>query len=203
MDDDLRFGPLTARDVHVCVDMQRLFAEKTEWQAPWMMRVLPNVLRLAALVPQRTVFTRFIPAKNAAEASGTWVRYYEHWASMTLDRLGHDMIELLPELADLVPPARVVDKRVYSPWLEPGLDRLLKERGCESLVITGGETDVCVLGTVLGAVDRGYRVVLAVDALCSSSDAAHDATLDLYTQRYGQQIEIVSTETVLRNWSAD
>jgi nicotinamidase-related amidase len=28
------------------------------------------------------------------------------------------------------------------------------------LVITGSETDVCVLGTVLGAVDFSYRVII-------------------------------------------
>jgi nicotinamidase-related amidase len=39
------------------------------------------------------------------------------------------------------------------------------------MVITGTETDVCVLATVLGAIDFGYWVVLAIDALCSSSDA--------------------------------
>jgi nicotinamidase-related amidase len=44
-----------------------------------------------------------------------------------------------------------------------------------SLVITGSETDVCVLATALDAVDRGYRVILIENAVCCSSDAGHDA----------------------------
>jgi hypothetical protein len=35
--------------------------------------------------------------------------------------------------------------------------------------VGGVGTDVCVLAAVLGAVDRGYRVVVPTDALCSSS----------------------------------
>ena len=66
------------------------------------------------------------------------------------------------------------------------------------MVIPGDETDVCVLATVLGAVDRGYRVVTVADALCSSSDAIHDAALNLDTRRYGQQVETVTTEALLR-----
>lgn len=70
----------------------------------------------------------------------------------------------------------------------------------DTLVITGGETDVCVLATVLGAIDFGYRVVLVTDALCSSSDATHDALLTVYHQRFAQQVETVEMETVLSNW---
>jgi nicotinamidase-related amidase len=39
----------------------------------------------------------------------------------------------------------------------------------ETLIISGGETDVCVLSTVLSAVDLGYRIILVEGALCSSS----------------------------------
>jgi nicotinamidase-related amidase len=99
-----------------------------------------------------------------------------------------------------VPPAEVVDKRVYSPWVEPGLHDRLRARGVDTLVITGAETDVCVLAAVLGAVDRGYRVVVPTDALCSSSDRTHDALLTLYRERYGQQVETVPSEEILRSW---
>ncbi|UPT63893.1 MAG: cysteine hydrolase [Hyphomonadaceae bacterium JAD_PAG50586_4] len=59
--------------------------------------------------------------------------------------------------------------------------------------ISGCETDVGVLATVLGAVDRGYRVVIVSDALCSSSDETHDALMTLYRQRYTERVETVST----------
>ncbi len=179
--------------------MQRLFAEHTEWHAPWMTRVRPVVHRIARYFPERTIFTRFMPAQRPGEGTGTWRRYYERWASMTLDRLGAGMIELVPELASLVPPAEVVDKVVYSPW--DALDARLRARAADTIVVTGGETDVCVAATVLGAVDRGYRVVLVKDGLCSSSDEAHDAAMCLYATRFGQQVETAAAETVLAAWN--
>jgi nicotinamidase-related amidase len=52
----------------------------------------------------------------------------------------------------------------------------------------------------MAAIDRGFRVVLATDALCSGSDASHDALLMLYRGRFAHQIATVSTEEVLRTW---
>jgi nicotinamidase-related amidase len=76
----------------------------------------------------------------------------------------------------------------------------LRERGIDTLVISGTETDVCVLAAVLGAVDHGFRVVLPVDALCSSTDETHDALMKLYHERYGQQIEAAKTDAILEQW---
>ena len=198
--DDLKFGDLTWTCVHLCVDMQRMFAEATEWRTPWMPRVVPKVRQIAEWRPAQTIFTRFIPADRPGDGKGAWRRYYERWRDMTIERLGRDMIDLVPELASFAPPACVVDKRVYSPWLDEELHRILGARGADAIVISGGETDVCVLSTVLGAVDRGYRVVIATDALCSSSDETHEAMLTLYRNRYGQQVETASVEAILRRW---
>lgn len=200
-DDELRFGPLGESCAHLCVDMQRMFAEHTDWCTPWMPRVLPKVRRIVAAHPRQTVFTRFIPADKAGDGEGTWRRYYERWASMTIEQLGREQIDLVSELAPFVPPAEIVDKHVYSPWLETDLHRRLQARGADTLVVTGGETDVCVLGTVLGAVELGYRVIIVTDGLCSSFDEAHDAMLTLYHGRYGQQVETVTTDTLLRSWA--
>ncbi|MBV8889757.1 MAG: cysteine hydrolase [Alphaproteobacteria bacterium] len=197
----LPFGPLTERTIHLCIDMQNLFAEETPWHTPWMKRVLPVVQRLAERFPERTVFTRFIPARHPDELPGSWGRYYRRWADLTLERLEPRLIELVPALARLVPPAAVVDKRLYSPFSEPELPRLLQKRNADALVVTGTETDVCVLAAVLGAVDHGYRVVLATDALCSSSDETHDALLALYHNRFGQQIEAANSDEILACWT--
>ena len=86
------------------------------------------------------------------------------------------------------------------PFLERGFLDLLRERRVDALVITGAETDVCVLATVIGAVDLGFRVVLATDAICSSSDATHDALLTLYRNRFSEQVETCDTETILHEW---
>ncbi|MBV9077144.1 MAG: cysteine hydrolase [Methylobacteriaceae bacterium] len=200
MDEGLTRGPLGPGAIHLCVDMQRLFAEETDWHTPWMERVRPQVRRLAERFPDRTIFTRFIPLARPGEGRGTWRGYYERWASMTLERLAPGLTDLVPELAALAPPGEIMDKRVYSPWLEPRLERSLAERRADTVLVTGGETDVCVLATVLGAVDRGFRVVVVKDALCSSSDTAHDASVTLYLSRYGQQVEVATVDQVLAAW---
>lgn len=197
-----RDEPLGAGTVHLCVDMQRLFAPGTDWGLDWMPRVLPEIVRLCELGPERTVFTRFIPARRPGEGSGMWRRYYERWASMTLEAIGPEMVELVPELARFVPPAQAVDKPVYSPWLGSDLHQQLRTRHCDTLVISGGETDMCVLGAVLGAVDLGYRTLLVRDAICSTSDESHDDMLRLFADRYGQQVEVASVDEVAELWSA-
>lgn len=197
---ELRFGRLSCSSRHICVDMQKLFAEETDWRTPWMDRVLPSVYQLVAHHPSQTIFTRFIPAEHAGQGIGTWRRYYERWSSMTIESLGIAMIDLVAELAAFMPPAEVLDKHVYSPWFESDLHARLQHQSVDTLIISGGETDVCVLSTVLGAVDRGYRVVLASDALCSSSDEAHDAAIRVYENRYSQQVEVVTTNIILESW---
>ena len=198
--DGLHHGPLGTGTAHLCIDMQNLFTGGTAWHTPWLERVLPVVERIAAAHADRTVFTRFIPADRPGEGEGRWRAYWERWAEMTLDRLPRGAEDLLPPLARLVPPAEVVDKRGYSPWHGTGLHERLRARRIDTLVVTGAETDVCVLAAVLGAVERGYRVVLVTDAICSGSDRTHDALLTLYRERYGQQVETATADQVLAAW---
>ena len=46
--------------VHLCIDMQNIFARGGVWETPWMERVLPVIADLCARYRERTVFTRFI-----------------------------------------------------------------------------------------------------------------------------------------------
>jgi nicotinamidase-related amidase len=151
--DTLRYGPPGENAVHLCVDMQRMFAEATEWKMPWLERVLPNIVAITSAHAERTAFTRFIPARKPGQGVGMWRHYYERWASMTIDRIGPDLVELVPELRRFAPPAKIFDKHVYSPWSGSTLHMQLHDTGIDTVVITGGETDVCVLATALGAID--------------------------------------------------
>lgn len=197
----LQHGPIPASAIHLCIDMQAMFLPGSPWGTPWMERVLPAVLELSVRRPDRCIFTRFIPATDASTAIGTWCRYWRKWESMTLDAVGPDAVELVVPLRPLAPPARLLDKRVYSPWTEGALDRLLRDDPADTLVVSGGETDICVLSAVLGAVDRGYRVIVAADAVCGSADTTHDAVMTLYASRYGEQIELAPTAEILDAWA--
>lgn len=199
-DGELRYGPLGESCAHLCIDMQRLFSEPTPWQVDWLPRILPNCCRITELHPERTFFTRFITVKETGMGHGAWKRYYQRWESMTVDKLGAEMLDLVPDLQKFTPPARIIDKYVYSPWLGTDLHEQLQKGHIDTLVITGGETEVCVLASVMGAIDLGYRVVVVRDALCSSEDDTHDKMIDIYCERFEMQIEAVSTGTILKNW---
>jgi len=193
-------GPLGSNCLHLCIDMQRLFAPGSPWEVPWAQKVLPAIEELTARHPERTLFTRFIPAARPGEGPGAWGRYYRRWAEITLANIDPELVDLMPTLARYSPPARILDKTVYSPWTEGRLDGMLAGSGVDTLIITGGETDICVLATVLGAIDRGYRVVLVTDAICSSADETHDALMALYRSRFTEQVEAVPMHEVLSEW---
>jgi nicotinamidase-related amidase len=196
----LTHGPLTNRTAHLCVDMQNLFAEETPWHVPWLARALPFIERIALCHPDRNIFTRFLPPRDPRDLPGTWQRYYRRWSEMLLDTIDPRLLELVPSLAAMAPHGAVFDKHVYSPFANPHLRAFLHERQIDSLVITGVETDVCVLSAVLAAVDGGFRVVVVRDAMGSSSDATHDALLQLYGTRLQEQIELADAETILSCW---
>jgi nicotinamidase-related amidase len=156
-----------------------------------MERVLPVVATLAGRHPERTLFTRFIPPERHDELPGMWQRYYTRWRLATREQFDLDLLELMPPLAALCPPAAVA---------EPKLLAHLREREADALIISGSETDVCVLATVLSAVDLGYRVIVVRDAVCSSSDEGHDMLLRLYHTRFSEQIETADAATILSHW---
>jgi nicotinamidase-related amidase len=88
----------------------------------------------------------------------------------------------------------------YSSFSEPRLIEHLRQRETDALIVSGSETDVCVLATVLDAVDIGYRVIVVRDAVCSSSDEGHNMLMRLYHTRYTEQIETADAATILAWW---
>ena len=191
---------LTTNTLHLCIDMQRLFGSEGPWSTPWMARVLPQCVALAERHPQATIFTRFITPATPEETFGAWQDFYHRWPETTRDRLNASLLDLLPELARFTPPARVFDKPVYSAFASRRLLAHLRQRSIDTVSLSGAETDVCVLSSVMGAVDHGYKVVIATDAVCSYSDAGHDALLALFRERFSQQVAAATTDEILDRW---
>lgn len=192
--------PIADPAIHLCIDMQRLLGREGPWPTPWVEPALERAVRLVESRPAQTIFTRFVPPQSAAQMPGAWRRFFEKWRGVTREFIDPAMLELLPPLPSFVPPAITVDKGRYSAFIDSRLQILLRERGVTTLVVSGAETDVCVLSTVLSAVDLGYRVIVAADAICSSVDKTHDALMTLYSERFGEQIELADTDAILQSW---
>lgn len=186
--------------VHLCVDMQNIFAPGGLWETPWMEKVLPTIVSIVSRHQAMTVFSRFITPLNPEDRPGQWQNYFRRWRQATRQHVPASALELVPALARYVPPARIVDKPAYSAFSNPNLAGLLMEKSVRTVVITGAETDVCVLSTVLSAVDLGFRVVIVEDALCSSSDVGHDALMTMYRTRFHGQVDLATAEELTEFW---
>ena len=189
--------------VHLCLDMQRIFSPGGLWQTPWMVRVLPIIIAATEIAPARTIFTRFIPPESPDRAPGQWRKFYSVWESATRSRIPPGELELLAELQKFVPPAIQIDKQFYSAFFASPLHNLLQEKNVTTLIVSGAETDVCVLATILDAVDFGYRVLVLEDALCSSSDDGHDALMSMYRKRFSTQIEVIDYPQLADLWKLE
>ena len=79
---------------------------------------------------------------------------------------------------------------------------MVERSGAEVLVLTGVETDVCVLGTALDAIDEGLYVVVVSDAgrVASSVPECHRLTLESILPRFDEQAVIATTTEVLAAW---
>lgn len=111
---------------------------------------------------------------------------------------GTDGARLVAELGP--EPSDVVVSRIHgmTPFTSTSLDQILRNMGVRTLVVTGVSVNLGILGTVISAIDLGYRVVLVRDAVCGVpaeyADAVIDNTLSLLST-------VANVDDVLSVWS--
>ena len=191
--------PLTKRSQHIVVDMQEVFATNPQWGFAGIYAIVPAIARLAKAKPAQTLWTRFISAHSAEEAQGAWAALYRLWPGATLSA-GAQM-DILADLLPLADPLAVFDKPTYSSFHSAALIAELQRRQADTLVLSGVETDVCVLATLMEAVDRGYFVILPTDALTSSDADGHRQILDVIPRRLKSQVFCATVDEILEQWS--
>ena len=184
MGDRLLPLPLTERSVHLCVDMQAGFfgrrppADAMDGQSP--------ARRGCAREPSSRE-NGFHPLRSlrASRRDAGHVAALLHTLARCDPRTpGSSASGTNATACGALSPATVIDKTRYSAFAEPELVEHLRQREADALIVSGSETDVCVLATVLDAVDIGYRVIVVHDAICSSSDEGHEMLMRLYHTRF-------------------
>ncbi len=75
----------------------------------------------------------------------------------------------VPQLDGLIPEDNIVDKMEFNAFANPEFVAALKSIGpdIDSLVLCGVEAHICIYQTAVGAVNAGYRVWVASDAVSS------------------------------------
>jgi nicotinamidase-related amidase len=89
-------------------------------------------------------------------------------------------------LADLEPQADdyYIVKYRWSAFHQTYLDLALRTRGIDTVIVSGGSTDVGVTSTLYSARDLDYNVIVASDACGTSHDQrAHDTLMQLVFPR--------------------
>ncbi|MBE9607229.1 isochorismatase family protein [Acetobacteraceae bacterium H6797] len=181
----LKRGPLTPGSAHICVDMHTTSTSGLRSRSG-MARALPAAEALALAWPSRTIFTRQVP-RGSNQGLGA-------------NRQGSNTISALPNnLARLLPTAMLLEKDLPSPWETPALEERLRSARVDTLIFSGAEIDEGMLATLRGAVDRGYRVIIAVDAL-GGSEAELEERFLLADPDYADRVELSTIAEILRHW---
>lgn len=104
-------------------------------------------------------------------------------------------------IADPVPvgDGDLIVRRLHglSPLAGTGLDALLRNLGCRTLLVTGVSANVAVPNAVFDAVNLGYTAVVPADALAG---VPADYTAAIVRHTLSLVATVTTTEEVLRNW---
>lgn len=86
--------------------------------------------------------------------------------------------EIIPELYDAERDWAVRTKKRYDCFIGTDLDFVLRKHGVNTLMITGVNTNSCVLSTVAAACSRDYAVIVIENCVATmDGPALHDAAL--------------------------
>jgi len=98
-----------------------------------------------------------------------------------------------------LPEEVVVTKHRFSAFHDTDLETVLRTRAARTVVLAGVASNVCVETTAREAFVRDYYVVFLADGTAAYSRSAHDATLRVVDQFFG---EIARIDDVVACWKA-
>jgi nicotinamidase-related amidase len=105
-----------------------------------------------------------------------------------------DLIEQLgPEPSDFV----LTRGHSVSPFSNTGLDSLLRNLGCRTVVVAGVSANVAILSAVMDGVNAGYRMVVPRDAVAG---VPVDYTQTILEHSLSLLADVVDTSEVIDTW---
>jgi nicotinamidase-related amidase len=105
---------------------------------------------------------------------------------------GSELVELHPRL-DRLPDEELVEKHHPSAFFESDIAEYLRERGVDTVIVTGLTTSGCVRATVVDACSLGFRTIVAEEAVADRAELPHLASLFDMDRKYA---DVTSCEAI-------
>ena len=187
------------RCAHLIVDMQVGFlAPGAAVEIPLARDIVDNVNRCSRAVRESggvNVFLRYTYDENEAQSWSFWYDVISSPEAKERSRgaftRGSAGFELWPGL-EVRERDLIVDKTRFSGFV-PGtceLDALLKERGIETVIVSGTMTNCCSESTARDAAQRNYQVIFLSDANATLTDEEHNTTLNNIQSLFGEVLTV-------------
>ncbi len=196
-------GPTTAL---VVIDLQNVFMRPDmALEVPFAREVVPNVNRLAAAIRGAGGTVAWVQMTFNGIAN-SWGAYVQRLSPQLRENViaqlqrGTEGHALYPDL-DVQPNDVMAEKTRYSAFIQGAsdLDRKLRQRGIDTLVVVGTLTNVCCESTARDAMMLNYKTILVSDANATLTDEEHNAALANVLVTFG---DVLSTDETIAGLAA-
>jgi len=183
-----------ARTALVVVDMQNAFMLPGVAHAlcPMAEKIVPNINRLAQAVRLTGGTVIWIKTTFKDDALKNWSTYFEmvkpeqgarRVAALTAGSKGHELWAALDVRTDDL----IVEKNRFSAFIQgsSNLAEVLRERGLDTVLITGTVTNVCCESTARDAMMLNFKTIMVTDGNAAVTDEDHNASLCAFYLTFG------------------
>lgn len=98
---------------------------------------------------------------------------------------GSPGLAIMPELLDTDYDVVVDTKKRYDSFTATELDHVLRSRGIDTLLLTGVNTNSCVLATTVAGNARDYKVIVIEDCVDTMDPSLHEPALNIIRKAFG------------------
>lgn len=199
-----------SRTALIVVDMQNAFMPVPVAHAPCDMapKIVPQINRLAAVVRETGGVVVWIQTACTAGDRIAWSNAHKivgperAQKRFTALERGSEGYALYPQM-DARPNDLYVEKHRFSAFIQGSsdLDAILREKGIDTVLITGTVTNVCCESTARDAMMLNYKVVMVSDCNAADNDEEHNATLRAIYLTFGDVMDSTMLIDILKRRS--
>jgi ureidoacrylate peracid hydrolase len=193
-----------ARTALMVVDMQSAFvAEGAAAEIPIAREIVPAINSMATVLRDAGGLVVWIVSTYGPDEADRWPTFFNHVMGPAAGERfrgalteGVESHQIYPEL-DHDPERDLVEsKNRFGAFIgsDGRLEKSLRTRGIDTVLITGTVTNICCETTAREAAALAFKTVMVSDANAARSDDEHNATLSTFLQAMG---DVLATDEVI------